>query len=425
MGGVPPLGYAVHEHRLVVIEAEAETVRQIFRCYAVLGSVRLLQHELETRGIVSKRWSSASGHSWGGKPTARGALYLMLRNRIYRGEIVHRDNAYPGEHQPIIDEKLWDTVQGRLAENAVEHRGAPHVKSPSLLAGLVFDGDGQRLTPTHAVKNATRYRYYVSRPLITQGKAASAAGLRLPAPEIETLVANRIRTLLRDSKSVFELIEHHIEAPAEQQRLVARAGELANSWGALSPLRARLILVTLVQWIEVCADQVDIHLRPARLAAVLDDRPTVRAVAPDSASGEPIVILSVPVALRRAGREARMIIDGADPFAPPRKPDPSLVKAIVRAHRFNDRLISGSIEKFGDLAKGEKLHRFYLTQLLRLAYLAPDITAAILDGNQPAALTATFGEDAGLGGGALEVVGGPVPGQQIGDLPGRVIGDAR
>src|SRR5437762_1383546 len=120
MGGVPPLGYEACDRKLIIVESEAETVRHIFHRYATFGSVRLLQQELEARGIHSKRWTSAAGRSRGGKPLARGALYLMLQNRIYRGEIVHKDQTYPGEHEAIIDPTLWDAVQTRLAENAVE-----------------------------------------------------------------------------------------------------------------------------------------------------------------------------------------------------------------------------------------------------------------------------------------------------------------
>src|SRR5438874_8187180 len=98
MGGVPPLGYEPRDRKLAVVESEAETVRHIFQRYAALGSVLLLQQELEALGITSKRWTSASGRLWGGKPIARGALYLMLQNRVYRGEIMHKDQAYPGEH---------------------------------------------------------------------------------------------------------------------------------------------------------------------------------------------------------------------------------------------------------------------------------------------------------------------------------------
>jgi site-specific DNA recombinase len=108
MGGVPPLGYQCRDHKLIVIPSEAETVQHLFRRYASLGSVRLLQQELAASAIRSKSWMSTTGRRWGGKPLARGALYTMLRNWIYRGQIVHKDQHYPGEHQPIIDEPLWD-----------------------------------------------------------------------------------------------------------------------------------------------------------------------------------------------------------------------------------------------------------------------------------------------------------------------------
>ncbi len=151
MGGVPPLGYQCRDHKLIVIPSEAETVQHIFRRYASLGSVRLLQQDLHASGVRSKSWISAAGRRWGGKPLARGALYLMLRNRIYRGEIVHKDQYYPGEHEPIIDEPLWEEVQAKLAANAVERTTGERTLSPSLLAGLLYDGQGHRMTPSHAV----------------------------------------------------------------------------------------------------------------------------------------------------------------------------------------------------------------------------------------------------------------------------------
>ena len=120
MGGMPPLGYAVQDRKLVIVEAEAEKVRRIFRRYAELGSVRLLQQELHACGITGKSWISDSGRCWGGKPISRGTLYLILQNRLYRGEVTHQDQAYPGEHQAIIDPALWDAVQVRLADNSIE-----------------------------------------------------------------------------------------------------------------------------------------------------------------------------------------------------------------------------------------------------------------------------------------------------------------
>ncbi len=131
-----------------------------------LKSVRALQAELEEAGIRSKRRILADGTPYGGQKLSRGALYLMLQNRIYRGEITHKGNAYPGEHPAIVDEALWDQVQAILAENRVDRDIGSYAKQPSLLAGLAFDETGERLTPSHAVKKGTRYRYYVSRSLI-------------------------------------------------------------------------------------------------------------------------------------------------------------------------------------------------------------------------------------------------------------------
>jgi hypothetical protein len=129
-------------------------------------------------------------------------------------------------------------------------------------------------------------------------------------------------------------------------------------------------------------DEVIIHLRPRRLAALLDDRLTTAI--PDPGNDEPTLPLSRPVHLRRAGKEVRMVIDHTDPFAPPPKPDRALIRLVIRAHRFHDLLVKHKGGKFGDLAKSERLNRSYFSQLLRLAYLDPDITTAILDGGSSA-----------------------------------------
>jgi site-specific DNA recombinase len=152
MGGLPPLGYDVQERKLVINPVEAETVRHIYRRYAELGSVRALRDELNRAGVLSKPRLDRFGRATGGKPLARGALYLLLQNRLYRGEIVHKSTSHPGEHPAIIDPALWDRVQQVLAANRVDHSTGAHRADPSLLAGLIFDAGGERLTPTHANK---------------------------------------------------------------------------------------------------------------------------------------------------------------------------------------------------------------------------------------------------------------------------------
>ncbi len=158
MGGNVPLGYDVRDRKLVVNPEEADTVRHIFQRYAEIGSVSALKLELDRDGIVSKWRKDVSGRCAGGAAFTRGALYLLLQNRIYRGEIVHKGEAYAGEHETIIDDELWSSVATRLSRNRQERQVGAGFDEPSLLAGLLHDGSGQLFTPSHAVKSGKRYR---------------------------------------------------------------------------------------------------------------------------------------------------------------------------------------------------------------------------------------------------------------------------
>jgi hypothetical protein len=253
----------------------------------------------------------------GGKPFSRGALYLMLQNRLYCGEIVHKGQAHPGEHTPIIDQPLWDAVQAQLAANTAE-RNSVTPRQPSLLAGMLFDGDGNRMTPTHATKEGTRYRYYVSRPLIPDDQTDRSAGLRIPAGEIEQAVTSRLRQWLVDRGSVYQAIRR--ADLSAQRRLIARAEEIGRSWPELPATRQRAFLTALIERIDVGANRIDIHLRPARLGTLLD----IAATPLPSGADDQSQILSMPIELRRSGREIKMLIEGTDPFATAR-PDARLI----------------------------------------------------------------------------------------------------
>src|SRR3984893_1908558 len=363
-------------------DSEADAVRLIFRRYAKLGSVRLLQAELEARGIRSKSWTNVSGRLVGGKPFSRGALYLMLQNHTYLGKIVHRGQFNSGEHTPIIDQPLWDAVQQQLAGNTARRQCGGRTRQSSLLTGLLFDGDGNRMTPSHAGKNGTHYRYYVSGSLITKDRTETSAGLRIPAVEIEQLVSGRVHRWLLDPGSIYKSTSARLPDASIQQRLVARTAEIGKHWPELPVACKRAVLTGLIERVEVSVDQIDIRLRSSRLSALLD-----AAATPQSVNDDETEILSVPVRLRRAGREIRMVIDGKDPFAAS-KPDARLIRLLIRACRFNAALAQGEGIHFAALAQREGVGRFYFTQLVRLSYLAPDIAQAILDGRQPRDLTA-------------------------------------
>jgi hypothetical protein len=302
----------------------------------------------------------------------------MLRNRIYRGEIVHRGQSHPSEHPPIIDQPLWDAVQAQLAGNTTERTSGTRTLQPSLLAGMLFDRDGNRMTPSYAVKKGRRYHYYVSRSLITQDPRESSTALRIPAREIEHLVTSRVRQWLLDPSGIYQ--STRLPDPLAQRRLIARAVEIGMSWTELPGTRQRAFLTTLIEGIDIGADQIDIHFRPTRLPALLD----VTTPLP-SAIDDKTQILSVPIRLRRTGREITMRIDGTDPTA---KSDARLIKLLIRARRFNAALVSSDGVPFAALAKREGVSPSYFTRLIRLSHLAPDISQAILDGRQPRDLTA-------------------------------------
>src|SRR5271169_4103883 len=180
MGGVPPLGYDLQERKLIVNPKEAQLVCDLYRLYLELGCVSKLKNHLDREGIKSKVRVSAAGNRSGGSSYSRGALYQILKNRIYRGQIVHRDQVYAGEHEAIVPQELWDRVQAQLRNDNQGRRTGIRATSPSLLVGLLQDANGDSFTPSHTVRNGRRYRYYVCQSA-KDNSSADGRRTRLPA----------------------------------------------------------------------------------------------------------------------------------------------------------------------------------------------------------------------------------------------------
>ncbi|MEQ8321897.1 MAG: recombinase family protein [Rhodospirillales bacterium] len=378
MGGVPPLGYEADNRKLVVIEDEAERVRYIFRRYLELGSVLSLKDVLVAEGIVSKVRVSETGKQTGGVPFNRGALYHLLQNRIYLGEITHKGACYPGLHDAIVPQDLWDDVQVLLQEKRVERHSGARTGEPSLLAGLIFDDHGARMTPSHAVKKGKRYRYYVSRHLTTARKSKAKPGRRTPAGEIENLVADHIGRLIGDEHAVLAAVQHRTGDPDQQQRTLRTVRAVGVEWRHLEPAERRRILLSLIVRIDVQADRVDIQVRTDALANLSLDDDKVRPVADG-----PVQTLSVPARLKRAGMETRLIVDGPHAEGKTRKPDRSLVRLMLTGQRYHEMVLKADGRSIQQLCDEEGVTRSYFTRALRLAYLSPEIVKRILDGTQP------------------------------------------
>ena len=362
MGGFVPLGYEASERTLVINEVEAETVRSIFRLYLELGTVRRVKEEADRLGLTTKLRQGSSGKMRGGRPLSRGALYKLLSNPLYAGKIAHKGAVHEGQHEAIIDAETWEAVQVKLASNTHDRRSGIRTTEPSQLAGKLFDEAGIPLTPSHATKAGRRYRYYVSKHLIsgTVDESDARDGWRLPAREIERIVGDAITCLFADRSKL-------ATAAQESGLAAARIPELLRSFS-----RWRGQVLDLVQRVELDRNEITI---------VVDLAPVI---------GEPEVLVrhAVPAQLRRRGVEMRLVLDGPDNGARTANPDPALINAVARAHRWFKDLARGRADSLCDIAKTEGVSDRYVSRLLPLAFLAPDIVEAILAGTQPLDLTA-------------------------------------
>jgi site-specific DNA recombinase len=381
MGGQPSLGYDVKDRKLIVNNTEAETVRDIFRRYTQLKSVRELKEGLDTAGIVSKVRAASDGSQYGGRPLSRGTLSLMLQNRIYRGEIVHKGKSYAGEHEAIVDEALWNTVQAILSENRVDRASGTTGHEPNLLTGILFDAQSSRMSPTHSNKKGTRYRYYISRSLLDGSTKAKAEGQRIPAVALESLVVRRIRNWLADPASILQAIQHAAFDAITQKRLIERARDLAAGEHDGGPEGLRAFIRSSIVSVQVHVDRIDIALDQDQVRQCLDG--TAKQTGPSEKTQSEAnrqVTLSIPARLKRTGKEMRIVVsDGSEPATP----DTGLVRLLVRANAIRGQLLSDRSLTLEEIAKAESIVPSYATRLFRLTLLAPDIVSAILNGKHP------------------------------------------
>ncbi len=372
MGGLVPLGYEVRERQLVVVESEAQEVRQIFQRYSELGSVRLLKAELDRQGLRSKPRIARNGSRSGEQSFSRGALYSLLRNPIYVGEVRHKGTRYPGQHQPIVARPLWEKAQELLQLHTVRKVGKPTGAMNSPLVGKLFDETGERLTPSHAVKGNRRYRYYVSRSLMKGAAGQNAKGWRIPALEIEHSLAAALAGILNDRAAIVRDLDRNLDAAKIRSIL-----ETTAQWSAR--LRAEEeranALASLIDRAELADDGIGLSIR---VPLQENDGPS------PAASTFLLLKRHLPLQVRRRGIEMRLVLgEGADP-----KVDSALLKAVARANQWLTEILSGRSNSLLEIGKREGISKRYVSRIIRLDFLAPSIIEEIARGYQPPELTA-------------------------------------
>ncbi|MDE2435523.1 MAG: recombinase family protein [Sphingomonadales bacterium] len=355
MGGPVPIGYDVIERKLMINPDEAEIVRLIFSHYLNSPSLESLAEDLAKLGVRSKQRVTRNGQPFGGTPFRPGGLRHILGNRIYLGEVNHKGQVHPGEHEAIIDRALWGKVQSR-SSGAVKR---PRAGTISALAGRIFDAEGQRLYSTHGKNRGKRYSYYVS------STRDSRNGWRLPAGDIEALVQQSLANFLSDPARVdAELGAPGLtEAAITPAQLAPAPGDSKALQETLQHLDARISIETHALRIELDRNLLAEAMAVGTAEALLRD---------------PVVLIT-PVALKRRGIELRLVY--ASPDARPANRDPHLIDLIRRSWAAWKKLTS-------EQRSANPVERSHLVRLARLRFLAPDITLAIIEGRQPIELTA-------------------------------------
>jgi site-specific DNA recombinase len=382
MGGNVPLGYDASGRTLVINPAESETVRSIFTLYLEFGCVRRVKQEADQLGLRTKRGMTADGCERGGKPLSRGHIYRLLSNPTYTGQIAHKGQLYPGQHPALIDAGTWTAVQDQLAAKVRRHRSKVDAAEPSLLTGMLTDGQGNRFTPSHAVRSGRRYRYYVSAAPITETGEDRAQVWRLAAQEVEGAA---IRILVEALTSPVRLFERFgtADMPAEQiRKTLGRAPRLAAALSGSPRDRAKLVR-SLVEKVIVDEKTIRIKIRPGALLGRNGPSPALE----DPSSGA--IELTAAVAFKRRGVETKLVLPGLDQPNHSTRRAPALIKALARGRAWFDELATGRALSLQALAERDGITRRYIRRLVGLAFLSPEMVEAILQGRQPVVLTAS------------------------------------
>jgi site-specific DNA recombinase len=335
VGGMAPLGYDTKDRKITVNELEAKRVRDIFTSYLRLGSLNLLMADLRKRNVVTKVRTLKTGETVGGISFTRGPLAHLLRNRFYIGEVAFKGEILNGEQPAIIDRNLFDAVQAKLKEQQNNHT-ARRMQSEALLIRRIFDDNGNRMSPSHARKLGVKYRYYLSTALLNGVADRAGSVHRVPADEIEKLVTKSVREHLNMSQSIDD----------------------------------RALVDTHISRIEIKSNEVVVHLAGANGQQSSDSK-----------------ALHIPWQKAPSKRRREILVpeDIQSQHARPIRSEnrATLVASIARGRRWLDELTRDAKATAESIAEREGCSARKVNMTISLAFLAPDLITAAIEGRLP------------------------------------------
>lgn len=349
MGGNVPLGYDVVKRKLIVNDKDSKTLKMIFEQYLKLGCVTKLKTWLDDNNIKSTRRISLQGKELGGKSYSRGALHSILRNPIYIGKILHKENLYDGLHDGIIENDLWGAVQERLQSQAAKKRGYQNISHKSPLRTILYDVSGQTYSMTYTRKDKKQHRYYISKYLSENKTHPQQFLTRLPANEIETVVINAVHQNIAKALGLND-IEHYAMIKAIEQQ------NFENH------------IQKFIKRIEVDESEMRVQIEPMKLKACIED--SMNFTVPQIKDPAPYCF-TIPYYMRRSIKGAVIIKSEEDNDAPFDLPAAEL-KNLICGVVWRDRHFAG--ESIRQIARDENLSEAGVRRIIMRSF---DILSSI------------------------------------------------
>jgi len=269
-GSGTPLGYGVDfEQRLVVINHEANLVRDIFRRYLAVDTMAEMMAWLAHQQIKTKKWITRDGKPRGGQGMDRSTLYRILNNKMYIGEAMFDGEWHSGIYPPIVDLDLWRSVHDKLAQRA-RRKGIPNqgrTVADFPLLGKLFWHDGREYTAFESSPRGKKhYRYYVG-PATSQEKAAGQPPFTFSTDEIHQMVIHHLRTQFRDPNAWLPALLQRTGSDSDlnDTRIRQALIRLDEVWDRLAEFTVANMLTQLIRRVTLEPDGVRIEVEMAYL----------------------------------------------------------------------------------------------------------------------------------------------------------------
>jgi site-specific DNA recombinase len=449
-GGPAILGYDVNfdAKRLEVNKPEAKIIKLIFQRYAELGSARDVAVELNNNGYNTKTWKSKKGKIYEGKEFNSDFIYRALTNPLYIGKVHHKGQEYDGEHEAIISPELWNKAQQVLSENR-RARGFTKHKMESPFKGLLKCGYcGGALGITYTKKKGRRYTYY--KCIKDDNRAVSSCPLSsIPAGDTDRMILEQLSSVFRtptllaaiykegkqqqlkqeeelrkrmdairnnrdklrgeiianDANIVNDLVTEFKQVDDELTALEIQLRELQASgitsrdisktcesvseiWDELFPAECYHLAHLLIDKIIITKETMQMNIKTHGMASLVKE---LQAGNPDKALipdiGNYTVALKVPVIVKhKRGRKVILAPDSEHPGAESPVQE-TMFLALARAHSWRNLIESGKVATVTKLADKLQLDIAYVTRILHLINLAPELQEAIIAGREPDGLS--------------------------------------